>query len=102
MSEYIAQGDWRLFFLRRDRIRDLKPDEVARVAAAYLKPSNRTVGTFVPTAKPDRAIIPPRPDVAKMLEDYTGGKPRSRPEKRSTPRPRTSRPARRARPRRAG
>ena len=74
MSEYMAQGDWRLFFLRRDRIRNLKTEDVARVAAAYLKPSNRTVGTFVPTAKPDRAIIPPRPDVAKMLEDYTGGK----------------------------
>ena len=43
-----------------------------RVAAAYLKPSNRTVGVFIPTPKPDRAEIPPPPDVAALLKDYKG------------------------------
>ena len=37
-----------------------------RVAAAYLKPSNRTLGVFVPVAKIDRAEIPPAPDVAAL------------------------------------
>ena len=43
-----------------------------RVAEAYLKPSNRTVGTFVPDAKPDRAPRPPAVDVAAMVKDYKG------------------------------
>lgn len=73
MSEYIAMGDWRLFFLRRDGIKKITPEDVKRVAAAYLKPSNRTLGMFIPTPNPDRAEIPPRPDVAAMLKDYKGG-----------------------------
>ncbi|HZF39596.1 MAG TPA: pitrilysin family protein [Blastocatellia bacterium] len=75
MSEYIAMGDWRLYFLRRDRIRKVTPEDVKRVAAAYFKPSNRTVGMFIPTPTPDRAEIPPRPDVAAMLKDYKGEAP---------------------------
>ncbi len=42
------------------------------MAAAYLKPSNRTVGTFVPETKPDRAARPPAVDVAAMVKDYKG------------------------------
>jgi zinc protease len=72
LSEYIAMGDWRLFFLNRDRIRKVTPEAVARVAAMYFKPSNRTIGEFRPTAKPDRAEVPPAPDVAAMLKDYKG------------------------------
>ena len=72
MSEWIGAGDWRLFFLNRDRIRKVTPEDVQRVAAAYLKPSNRTVGEFIPTAKPDRAEIPAPPDVAALLKDYKG------------------------------
>jgi zinc protease len=75
MSEYIAMGDWRLYFLRRDRIRKVTLEDVKRVATAYFKPSNRTVGTFIPTSTPDRAEIPPRPDVAAMLKDYKGEAP---------------------------
>ncbi len=52
--------------------RKVTPADVGRVAALYLKPSNRTVGMFMPTAKPDRASIPPVPDVAAMLKDYKG------------------------------
>ncbi len=73
MSEYIAMGDWRLYFLRRDRLKKVTPEDARRVATAYLKPANRTVGLFIPTPAPDRAEIPPRPDVAAMLKDYTGG-----------------------------
>ncbi len=72
MSEWIGAGDWRLFFLNRDRIRKVTPEDVTRVAASYFKPSNRTVGEFLPTPKPDRAEIPPAPDVAAMLKDYKG------------------------------
>src|SRR5690606_8963810 len=37
MSEWASMGDWRLMFLHRDRIREVTPDDVMRVAAAYLK-----------------------------------------------------------------
>ena len=36
--------------------------DVLRVAKAYLKESNRTLGEFIPTKNPDRAEIPPTPD----------------------------------------
>jgi zinc protease len=73
LSEWAAMGDWRLFFLNRDRLGQVQPADVQRVATTYLKPSNRTVGVFVPTEEPDRAEIPAEPDVMALLEDYTGG-----------------------------
>ncbi len=72
MSEYLAQGDWRLLFLQRDRIKAVTPDDVKRVAAAYLKTSNQTLGEFIPDNKPDRSIIPPKTDVAATVKDYKG------------------------------
>jgi zinc protease len=72
LSEYLAQGDWRLLFLERDRIRAVTPEDVKRVAAAYLKSSNRTIGEFIPDAKPDRAEIPAKTDVAAELANYKG------------------------------
>jgi zinc protease len=72
LSQSIAEGDWRLFFLRRDQWRKVTPADLDRVATAYFKPANRTVGAFVPDAKPDRAPAPPTVDVAAMLKDYKG------------------------------
>lgn len=72
LSEWIAMGDWRLYFLNRDRVSKVTPADVERVAGRYLKASNRTLGEFIPTAKPDRATIPADPDIAAMLKDYKG------------------------------
>ena len=72
MSEWISMGDWRLLFLHRDRLRTATAEDVQRVAAKYFKPSNRTVGLFIPTPTPDRAEIAPRPDVAAVLKGYKG------------------------------
>ncbi len=72
ISEYIAFGDWRLAFLTRDRIRKVTPDDVYRVAQHYFKPSNRTVGLFIPEADPVRAEVPEKPDVDELLKDYKG------------------------------
>jgi zinc protease len=72
MSESIAAGDWRLFFLNRDRIRRVTPEDVQRVANAYFVPSNRTVGEFIPDKKPVRAEVPPPPDVAELVKTYKG------------------------------
>ncbi|MEA2164999.1 MAG: zinc protease [Thermoanaerobaculia bacterium] len=72
MSESIAAGDWRLFFLNRDRIRKVTPEDVQRVASTYFVPSNRTVGEFIPDKKPVRAEVPAAPDVAELLKTYKG------------------------------
>jgi zinc protease len=72
LSEWIAIGDWRLFFLDRDRLRSVTPEDVQRVAAKYLLASNRTLGMFFPTSNPIRAEIPARMDTAAMLKDYRG------------------------------
>lgn len=72
ISEFAAKGDWRLLFLDRDRLRNVTPADVQRVAAAYLKSSNRTIGEFIPEAKPDRAEIASKTDLAAALKDYKG------------------------------
>ncbi len=72
LSEWAAQGDWRLYFLNRDRIEQVTPAQVKEVAEKYFTTSNRTVGFFVPTAKRERTPIPAAPDIAKLLEGYTG------------------------------
>jgi zinc protease len=73
ISEYAASGDWRLLYLLRDRIQQVTEQDVARVAHAYLKDSNRTLGMFIPTKNPDRAEIPAALDAAVVLKDYKGG-----------------------------
>jgi len=72
LSDWAALGDWRLFFLTRDRVKTATVDDVARFAKKYLKESNRTVGMFVPTKTPERAPLPPRPEVVTMMKDYRG------------------------------
>ena len=72
LSEFIAAGDWRLFFLTRDRIQQVSAADVNRVARAYLKPSNRTLAVFVPTTAPERAEVPEAGDVSAMVKDYKG------------------------------
>ena len=70
LSEAIAAGDWRLFFLQRDRVRAATLADVQRVAAQRLLASNRTLGAYVPTAQPQRAPAPQRVDVAAQLEGF--------------------------------
>ena len=72
ISEWAAMGDWRLMFLHRDNIRKVIAEDVQRVAKYYLKPDNRTVGLFIPTAQPDRTEVPAAPDIVAMLKDYKG------------------------------
>jgi len=76
LSEWAAIGDWRLMFLNRDRARSATIEDVNRTALQYLKTSNRTVGLFIP-GEPDRAAIPPTPNVGALLEGYKGDAARS-------------------------
>ena len=73
LSENAAIGDWRLLFLYRDELKKVTVADVQKAGEEYLKRANRVSGTFVPTAGADRAVIPPAPDVEKLLENYKGG-----------------------------
>ena len=75
LAEAIAEGDWRLFFIRRDRWRNLTPQDLTRVAGAWLKPSNLTIGLFLPEAKPDRAPEVASVDIAALVRGYKGDPP---------------------------
>lgn len=72
LSEYIAKGDWRLWFHYRDQLEKVTADDVNRVAALYFKPSNRTTGVFIPDPAPDRSIITAAPDPTELLKNYKG------------------------------
>jgi len=70
LNNAIAQGDWRLMFLEHDRLKDVAPADLVRVAKLYLKPSNRTVGYYIPDPAPDRTVVPDTPDLEALLKDY--------------------------------
>ena len=96
--EWIGQGDWRLFFLHRDRHAHGHASRTCSARrAAYLKPSNRTRRRV----RPDRQARPRRDPAAarrrRAASRTTRATRRSRPARRSTRRPRTSRRARSAR-----
>lgn len=70
LNTAIAQGDWRLMFLQHDMLTDVQAADLVRVAKTYLKPSNRTVGYYIPDMAPDRTVVTPRPDLTTTLRNY--------------------------------
>jgi zinc protease len=73
VAEFHTLGDWRLYFVYRDRLRAVAAADVQRVAETYLKRDNRVLGEFIPTEQPQRADIPPAPDVQAVVSAYKGG-----------------------------
>ena len=72
LSDWAAQGDWRLYFLYRDAIESLTVEQVSDVAKRYLVRNNRTVGLFIPSEESDRVDIPESPNLVTLLKDYKG------------------------------
>lgn len=72
LSDWAAQGDWRLYFLYRDAIEALTVDQVRDVANRYLVRNNRTVGLFIPSEESDRVQVPESPNLTTLLKDYKG------------------------------
>ncbi|MDO4709622.1 MAG: pitrilysin family protein [Pseudomonadota bacterium] len=72
MSEYVAAGDWRLYFVLRDAMEKVSAEDVNRVAQKYLIASNRTLARFIPTENPLRADIAAAPAVATLVDGYKG------------------------------
>lgn len=72
LTEWAAQGDWRLYFLYRDRLEQVSAKDVDRVARAYLQPTNRTVGLYIPSEQVQRTSIPQVESLADMIGEYQG------------------------------
>lgn len=70
LSEYIALGDWRLFFHARDQLDGLQPQQLDSTAGKYFVRDNRVLGTFLPEDSPQRAVIPQAPTAAQLLADF--------------------------------
>ncbi len=72
LSDAISLGDWRLYFLKRDHIREVSLADINRVASERLRADNRTVALYRPTAAPLRAPTPAKVDVLALVKDYKG------------------------------
>jgi hypothetical protein len=95
LTDAISHGDWRLYFLQRDRVRQVTLADVNRVAAEWLRKDNRTVGIYQPTASPNA----PRKASAWTWRPWwkvTRATPLPRRPKPSTPRRRSWTRARRS------
>lgn len=71
LSEYIALGDWRLFFADRDIVAAVTPEQATAAAKRYFVRDNRTVGLFIPTTDIRRAEIPTAPSAEDLLKNFT-------------------------------
>lgn len=69
LSEFAALGDWRTIFSYREHLKKVTAADVTRVAKAYFKSSNRTLGEFIPSKETDRAPLTETPSVAKIVEE---------------------------------
>ena len=70
LSDYIALGDWRIFFADRDDIQKVTREQIDGAFARYFVRDNRVVGSYIPTEDTKRAEITPAPSV----EDYLKGR----------------------------
>jgi zinc protease len=81
LSESIGHGDWRLMFVQREAVKKVQAADVIRVAGAYLKADNRTVGIFIPTDKPNRALIETPPNATAVADATIFAAPRKQGER---------------------
>lgn len=73
LSDWASKGDWRLFFIHRDRIGKVTKADVDRVLKTYFVRSNRTTGLFDPVDKSERVAIPQTTDLGELVKNYKGG-----------------------------
>lgn len=73
LSNAVSRGNWQLFFIERLRIQALTLAEVQKTLAAWLLPSNRTSGLYLPTPDPHYAPTPPKADLQPWFKQLKTG-----------------------------
>lgn len=73
LSDAVALGDWRLFFIKKLRVQALTLDSVRNQLKTWLLPSNRTSGLYLPTAAPKYAPPAPAADLAPWIRKLQTG-----------------------------
>lgn len=73
-TEIVGTGSYKLAFVYRDNVENLKLEDIKRVAAKYFKNNNRTLGVFRPSANEER-VLPAEfrsEQIATLTKDYKG------------------------------
>jgi len=70
LSEPASLGDWRMFFVSRERVQKMTAEEIAASAGRYYLRTNRVTGTFIPEESSKRAVLPAAPAVDDVLKDF--------------------------------
>jgi zinc protease len=65
-------GDWRLYFLHRDRVDNTQLEDVQRVARQYFHRDNRTEGLYLASSDPVLTTIQEPTDFTESLDDFSG------------------------------
>ncbi len=72
LADIIGAGDWRLFYIYRDRLEQLTLADVQACLKKYYLKSNRTVGVFIPDKTSERVVVGDRPNVDALVKGYKG------------------------------
>ncbi|MEO6638036.1 MAG: pitrilysin family protein, partial [Ginsengibacter sp.] len=72
IAEQIGAGDWRLFYIYRDRVEHLTLEDVQAALKKYYLPSNRTWGVFIPDKNAERVAVNETPDINSLVKNYKG------------------------------
>lgn len=74
LTEFIGSGDYRLWFLTRDRMEQVSLSDIQRVAQKYFIPNNRTFGVFIPSDNEVRVLPEEYQDhsIQDVLKGYKG------------------------------
>ncbi|ASW75698.1 peptidase M16 [Chryseobacterium piperi] len=74
LTEIVGAGNYKLNFLYRDNVENLKLEDINRVALKYFKNNNRTIGVFRPSPNEERVFPTEFRDnqLADLVKDYKG------------------------------
>jgi zinc protease len=70
LSEPASLGDWRMYFVSRERVQKMTAGQIAASVGRYYLRTNRVTGTFIPEESSKRAALPAAPAVADVLKDF--------------------------------
>ena len=70
LSEFVALGDWRLFFKARDDLGKVTQAEVVNATQHYFRRNNRTIGIYLPEDTPQRVEVPAAPALADVMKNF--------------------------------